>query len=299
MLDKSKPYAEASIVRKILQHANKFSGETFVFSCSRSIIESNMLISSFTKDIVILRQSGINPIVVHEGSTKVNSVLRSMDISLNFLNDSGGISNSGAMEAIEMVLSGLINKQIVQKIGDAGGNAIGLSGRDSHLIEASRLKTVRTDKDRNIRRIMNFGFTGKVVNIDPTVLTAMEESGFIPVIAPIGVDSEGQSYNMNADDVAGAIAVSLAAAKLILLSDSLGVLDQENNLIPRLSVEEAKNYIKRGIIKGNIASKVSVCIKTVETGIGVAHIINDTIPGALLLGIFTDYLGTGSIIVNN
>jgi acetylglutamate kinase len=248
----------------------------------------------FSQDIVLMKQTGIDPVVVHGGGPQIGAMLKRLNINSTFI-DGLRVTDEAAMEVVEMVLAGSINKQIVTGINAAGGRAIGLSGKDGNLVVARKLAMTKTDPATGQRQAVDLGFVGEPEKINPEVLHATMKSEMIPVIAPIGVGPKGETYNINADTVAGSVACALNAERLILLTDVEGVLDQDKKLIPRLTVREARALIADGTISGGMIPKIQTAIDAVEGGVNAAVILDGRIPHVLLLELFTEH-GAGTLI---
>lgn len=277
-----------------LPYMRQFAGETFVIKYGGSAMGDPKLAESFAEDVVLLKQVGINPVVVHGGGPQIGKMLEKLKIQSSFV-DGLRVTDKATVEIVEMVLSGSINKQIVTAINEAGGAAVGLSGKDSNLIEARKLRRTQKDPDSNIEKILDLGFVGEPVRINPEILVVFEESDIIPVIAPIGMGENGETYNINADTAAGAIASALAARKLIMLSDIPGLLSKKGELISDLTVEQAEALMKDGTISGGMIPKVETCISAVKNSVEAAHILDGREPHVLLLEIFTEH-GAGTMI---
>ena len=248
----------------------------------------------FSQDIVLMKQTGIDPVVVHGGGPQIGAMLKRLNINSTFI-DGLRVTDEAAMEVVEMVLSGSINKQIVTGINAAGGRAIGLSGKDGNLVVARKLAMTRTDPATGKKEAVDMGLVGEPDKINPEVLHAIMKSETIPVIAPIGVGPKGETYNINADTVSGAVASALNAERLILLTDVEGVLDQDKKVIPRLTVREARALIADGTISGGMIPKIQTAIDAVEGGVNAAVILDGRIPHVLLLELFTEH-GAGTLI---
>jgi acetylglutamate kinase len=248
----------------------------------------------FSQDIVLMKQTGIDPVVVHGGGPQIGAMLKRLNINSTFI-DGLRVTDQAAMEVVEMVLSGSINKQIVTGINAAGGRAIGLSGKDGNLVVARKLAMTRTDPATGKREAVDMGFVGEPDKINPEVLHSIMKSETIPVIAPIGVGPKGETFNINADTVSGAVACALKAERLILLTDVEGVLDQEKKVIPKLTVQEARGLIADGTISGGMIPKIQTAIDAVEGGVNAAVILDGRIPHVLLLELFTEH-GAGTLI---
>jgi acetylglutamate kinase len=241
--------------------------------------------ADFAQDIVLMKQTGIDPVVVHGGGPQIGAMLKKLQIPSNFINGLR-VTDEATMEVVEMVLSGSINKQIVTGINAAGGRAIGISGKDGNLIVAKKLE----------RDGVDLGFVGEPETVNPSVLRTIMSSEIVPVIAPIGVGTNGETYNINADTVAGAVAGAMEASRLLLLTDVEGVLDRDKKLIPRLTVAEARALIADGTISGGMIPKIETAIDAVEAGVSAAVILDGRIPHVLLLELFTEH-GAGTMII--
>lgn len=289
-LDKAHTLAEA------LPYMRQFSGETFVIKYGGSAMGDPGLAEQFARDVVLLKQVGINPVIVHGGGPQIGKMLDRLKIQSSFI-DGLRVTDLATVEIVEMVLCGSINKHIVTAINAAGGRAIGISGKDGNLIQARKIRRTKKDPDSNIEKILDLGFVGEPVLINPEILVALEEPDIIPVIAPIGVGENGETYNINADTAAGAIAAALAARKLLMLTDVPGVLSKDKKLINQLSVADARQLLKDGTISGGMIPKVETCIMAVEHHTEAAHILDGRIPHVLLLEIFTEH-GAGTMLHN-
>ncbi|MEQ8710019.1 MAG: acetylglutamate kinase [Rhodospirillales bacterium] len=285
---------QATILSDALPFMREYAGETFVVKYGGHAMGNADLASRFASDIVMLRQVGINPIVVHGGGPQIGKMLERLKIQSDFV-DGLRVTDQATVEIVEMVLSGSINKQIVSAINAAGGVAVGLSGKDGDLIQAQKLRRTRRETDSNIEKILDLGFVGEPDRINPGILEAFEESDIIPVIAPIGIGANGETYNINADTAAGAIASALGARRLLMLTDVAGVLDQNKELIADLNLEQARAMIKDGTISGGMIPKVETCMQAVKRGVEAAVILDGRVPHALLLEIFTSH-GAGTLI---
>ena len=250
--------------------------------------------TEFAQDVVLMKQTGINPVVVHGGGPQIGAMLKKLNITSTFV-DGLRVTDAATMEVVEMVLSGLINKQIVTGINAAGGRAVGVSGKDGNMVVAKKAERTRLDPATNKRVPVDLGFVGEPERVDAEVLRMIMNSDLIPVVAPIGVDAKGQTFNINADTVAGAVAGAIAAERLILLTDVEGVLDKEGKVVPKLSVAEAKALIADGTISGGMIPKVETAIDAVEGGVHAAVILDGRIPHVLLVELFTEH-GAGTLI---
>ncbi len=286
--------AKTQVLSEALPYMRKHAGKTFVIKYGGHAMGDDALAASFASDAVLLKQVGINPIIVHGGGPQIGRMLERLRIKSSFV-DGLRVTDHASVEIVEMVLSGSINKQIVSAINRAGGRAIGLSGKDGRLIEARKLRRIRKDPDSNIENILDLGFVGEPVRVDPRLLDVFEGSDLIPVIAPIGAGADGETYNINADTVAGAVAAAVAASRLYLLTDVAGVLDRDGALIADLDVAAARAAIADGTIQGGMIPKCETCVAAVENGVEAAVIIDGRVPHALLVEIFTEH-GVGTLI---
>lgn len=292
--DKSKHLATARTLSEALPYMREFSGATFVIKYGGHAMGDDDLAARFARDVVLIKQVGINPVVVHGGGPQIGDMLERLAIKSEFV-DGLRVTDKATVEIVEMVLSGSINKQVVTEINRAGGTAIGLSGKDGRLIEARRLRRSKRDPDSNIERVLDLGFVGEPKQVNPKLLRMLAESHVIPVIAPIGVGSNGETYNINADTAAGAVAATLGAAKLIMLTDVAGVLDQNGDLMSELTPEQAATCMTDGTITGGMIPKLETCLRAVDQGVDAAHILDGRVPHVLLLEIFTE-AGAGTKI---
>lgn len=286
--------AKATILAEALPYMRRYAGRTFIIKYGGHAMGDASAAAAFARDVVLLKQIGINPIVVHGGGPQIGAMLERLKIKSDFV-DGLRVTDAATVEIVEMVLSGAINKAIVAEINRAGGLAVGLSGKDANLIEAKRLEHKRRDPDSNIESVLDLGFVGEPTKINPAVLATFARSDIIPVIAPIGVDSEGRSYNINADTAAGAIAAAVRATRFFLLTDVGGVLDANKKPIADLSRSEAEKLIHNGTISGGMIPKVRTCLDAVAGGVEGAVILDGRLPHAVLLEVFTSK-GVGTIL---
>jgi acetylglutamate kinase len=249
---------------------------------------------NFAQDIVLMKQTGIDPVVVHGGGPQIGAMLKKLSIPSSFI-DGLRVTDKAAIEVVEMVLTGSINKQIVSGINAAGGRAVGLSGKDGNLVVARKLERMKLDPATLEEKPVDLGYVGEPETINPEVLRTIINSDLIPVVAPIGVGTKGETFNINADTVAGSMAGAMSAARLLLLTDVEGVLDREGKLIPRLTVAEARALISDGTISGGMIPKIETAIDAVESGVKAAVILDGRIPHVLLLELFTEH-GAGTMI---
>ncbi len=283
-----------STLSEALPYMREFADETFVIKYGGHAMGDETLSRKFAEDIVLLKQVGINPIVVHGGGPQIGRMLDRLKIQSSFV-DGLRVTDAATVEIVEMVLSGSINKQLAADITAAGGTAVGISGKDGGLIEARKVRRSVRDPDSNIEKILDLGFVGEPVRINPTILQEFTESNLIPVIAPIGLGPNGETFNINADTVAGALAGALAAAKLIVLTDVPGVLNKEGELISELSTRDVAKLTKDGVITGGMIPKLETCVHALENDCAAAHILDGRLPHVLLLETFTKY-GAGTMI---
>ncbi len=284
----------ARTITEALPLIRRHAGRTFVIKYGGHAMGDDELASLFASDIVLLKQVGIHPVVVHGGGPQIGRMLERLKIKSEFI-DGLRVTDAETVEIVEMVLSGAINKQIVSAINAAGGTAIGLSGKDGGLIQASKLRRTQRDENSNIEKILDLGFVGEPERIDPRILTSLEQSGMIPVIAPIGAGANGETYNINADTVAGAIAAAVGASRLFLLTDVKGVLDKNSELVTDLTIERARDLREEGTITGGMIPKLETCVEAVSKGVDAAVILDGRVPHSILLEVFTDR-GSGTMI---
>jgi acetylglutamate kinase len=284
------PASKAATLAAALPYMRRYAGKTVVVKYGGHAMGDDALGEFFAQDVVLLKQVGINPIVVHGGGPQIGQMLDRLKIKSSFVNGLR-VTDRETVEIVEMVLSGSINKQIVSSINAVGGLAIGLSGKDAGLIKAVKLER-RHESDSNIEKVLDLGFVGEPRRINAKVLETFERSDIIPVIAPIGVGDDGATYNINADTVAGAVAAAVKAARLLLLTDVTGVLDKSKKLLTELSSEEALGLIADGTIQGGMIPKIETCLDAVEGGVEAAVIIDGRVPHAILLELFAEGAGT-------
>ena len=286
--------AQAKVLSEALPYMRRYSGETFVIKYGGHAMGDETLGRLFAGDVVLLKQVGINPMVVHGGGPQIGAMLERLKIKSEFV-DGLRVTDKETASIVEMVLSGSINKQIVSAINAAGGFAVGLSGKDANLVGAKKLRRTKRDPDSNIERILDLGLVGEPEEISTRILDALRETDMIPVIAPIGAGPGGMTLNINADTVAGAIAAALDARRLLMLTDVVGVLDGKGALIPELSVDKARALIDDGTIQGGMIPKIETCLEAVAGGVAGAVILDGRVPHALLLEMFTEH-GAGTLI---
>jgi acetylglutamate kinase len=286
--------AKAETLTEALPYLQRYAGKTFVIKYGGHAMGDPALARNFAEDIVLLKQVGINPVVVHGGGPQIGAMLERVGVESKFV-DGLRVTTKETAEIAEMVLSGAINKELVSWIGRAGGSAIGISGKDSGFVKAVKLRRTARDPDSNIERIIDLGFVGEPKHVDRTVVDKISASGMIPVIAPIGVDEDGHTYNINADTMAGAVASALRAARLFLLTDVAGVLDKQGELLTDLNPTKIEKLSNDGTIKGGMIPKLETCVKAVIEGVDAAVVLDGRIPHAMLLEIFTRQ-GAGTLI---
>jgi acetylglutamate kinase len=275
---KADPAFKAAVLAQAMPYLRQYAGEIVVVKYGGHAMGAGG--ETFARDIALLKQVGIHPIVVHGGGPQINRMLDRLGVKSRFVNGLR-VTDSETMEIVEMVLAGSINKQLVAAINAAGGRAIGLSGKDGGLIRA-----------RKLSRDGDLGFVGEPERIDAGLLATFRQSDITPVIAPVGVGAEGETYNINADTVAGAVAAAVKARRFLLLTDVPGVLDADKRLIPELSAAEARRLIADGTISGGMIPKVETCLDAVEGGVQAAVIVDGRVPHAILLELFTEGAGT-------
>ena len=284
----------AHVLAEALPYIQRFAGKTIVIKYGGNAMIDDALKQSFARDVVLMKAVGINPVVVHGGGPQIGHHLNRIGKESEFIQGMR-VTDSETMDVVEMVLGGLVNKEIVTLINRKGGNAVGLTGKDGDLIHARKLTFTNTAPEMNASEIIDIGHVGEVESIDPAVINMLVSGDFIPVIAPIGVGKDGQSYNINADLVAGKIAEVLKAEKLMLLTNTAGLLDKDNNLLTGLTVAQVDALIADGTIHGGMLPKIRCALDAVQAGVQSAHIIDGRVEHAVLLEIFTDE-GVGTLI---
>ena len=282
----------ARILSEALPFMQRYDKRTVVVKYGGHAMGDETLSRQFAKDIVLLKQAGVNPIVVHGGGPQIGAMLKRLNIKSEFA-DGLRITDKATVDVVEMVLAGSINKQIVTALNQAGGKAVGLSGKDGNLIQARKV-TPSGASDSNIEKL-DLGFVGEPAHINPEILETIIKSDIIPVVAPIGVGAEGETFNINADTAAGALASAMSAERLLLLTDVRGVLDKAGQLIPEMSLEQAHGYMKDGTISGGMIPKLETCITSVEQGVEAVAILDGRVPHVVLLELFTEH-GAGTLI---
>jgi acetylglutamate kinase len=286
----------ANVLSESLPYIQKFTGKTIVVKFGGNAMIDEQLKASFARDIVMMKLVGMNPVVVHGGGPQIGELLSRLNIDSHFVNGMR-VTDSKTMDVVEMVLGGSVNKEIVNLINGVGGSAVGITGKDGLLIKARKLKVTRVLPEMEAPEIIDIGHVGEVESINTDVITMLTDSHFIPVIAPIGVDDKGNSYNINADLVAGKIAEVLQAEKLMLLTNVAGLQDKNGQILTGLSTEQVDDLIADGTIYGGMLPKIRCALDAVKGGTKSAHIIDGRVNHATLLEIFTDQ-GVGTLITN-
>ncbi len=286
--------AQAETLSEALPYMRRHSGKTIVIKYGGHAMGDATLASLFARDIVLLRQVGVDPVVVHGGGPQIGHMLERLNIQSRFV-DGLRVTDRETVGVVEMVLAGTINKEIVSAINGQGGFAVGLSGKDGNLIRADKIRHTMRDPESDIEKVVDLGFVGEPKEITPHILTFFMESDITPVIAPIGTGPGGETLNINADAVAGAIASAVGAARLVMLTDVAGVMDAEGNLIPEMTVKEARARLADGTVLGGMIPKIETCLLAIEKGVEGAVIIDGRVPHAVLLELFTEH-GVGTMI---
>lgn len=288
LLNKAETLVEA------LPYLQRYAGQTFVVKYGGHAMGDPEAARDFAEDVVLLKAVGINPVVVHGGGPQIGAMLKRLDVESRFV-DGLRVTDAETAKVAEMVLSGAINKEIVAWIGQAGGRAVGLSGKDSGLVRATKVSRTTKDPDSRIEQAVDLGFVGEPAHVDRRVLDTLSGAGIIPVIAPIGMGDDGHTYNINADTMAGAVAAALGAARLFLLTDVAGVLDKSGALLTDLAPPRIAELQSDGTISGGMIPKIETCVTAVEAGVDAAVILDGRVPHAMLLEIFTAR-GAGTLI---
>ena len=286
--------AEAEILSKALPYMLRYDDKTVVVKFGGHAMGDEALGKAFAEDITLLKLAGLNPVVVHGGGPQINAMLKKLDIQSAFA-DGIRITDKPTMEVVEMVLAGSINKEIVQTIGEAGGRAIGLTGKDGNMVVCSRMTRKVKDPATGLETDQDYGFVGEPKTVRTEVLDVLKKSEIIPVLAPVCPGEDGETYNVNADTFAGAIAGALGASRVLFLTDVPGVLDKDKQLIRELSRADAERLIADGTISGGMIPKVETCLEALDRGVEAAVILNGKVPHAVLLELFTEH-GAGTLI---
>ena len=292
-IDSTRAHDIARVLTEALPYIRRFSGKTLVIKYGGNAMEDEALKSSFARDIVLLKLVGLNPVIVHGGGPQIDDLLARLGKGREFI-DGMRVTDAETMKVVEMVLGGQVNKEIVALINQHGGRAIGLTGKDGSFIRARKMLVQNKD---NAAEMLDIGQVGEIQSIDPEVISLLESREFIPVVAPIGVGEDGQSYNINADLVAGKLAEVLRAEKLILLTNTPGVLDKNGNLLTGLTPKQVEALFADGTIHGGMLPKIGSALDAAKSGVRSVHIIDGRVEHALLLEVLTDQ-GVGTLIRN-
>ncbi len=286
--------AKAEVLVEALPYLQRYAGRTFVIKYGGHAMGDPGAARDFAEDVVLLKAVGINPVVVHGGGPQIGAMLKKLGVESAFV-DGLRVTDAETAKVAEMVLSGAINKELVSWVSQAGGRAIGISGKDGGLITAEKVTRTTRDPDSNIERAVDLGFVGEPKRVDRSVIDTISQAGMIPVIAPIGVGEDGHTYNINADTMAGAIAAALGAARLFLLTDVAGVLDKDGNLLSDLDPARIAALRADGTVTGGMIPKLETCVHAVEGGAEAAVILDGRVPHVTLLEIFTE-TGAGTLV---
>ena len=286
--------AKAETLVEALPYLQRYAGQTFVVKYGGHAMGDPELAHDFAEDVVLLKAVGINPVVVHGGGPQIGAMLKKLGVESRFI-DGLRVTDKATAEVAEMVLSGAINKEIVGWIGKAGGKALGISGKDGGLVRATKVQRTSRDPDSQIEQVVDLGFVGDPTHVDTSILETACAAGMIPVIAPIAPGEDGETYNINADTMAGAIAAALGAARLFLLTDVPGVLDKDKQLLTDLRPADIERLRSDGTISGGMIPKLETCVHAVEAGCEAVVVLDGRVPHAMLLEIFTEQ-GAGTLI---
>ncbi|RVT43709.1 acetylglutamate kinase [Sphingobium algorifonticola] len=286
--------AKAETLTEALPYMQRYAGKTFVVKYGGHAMGDPELARDFAEDVVLMKAVGINPVVVHGGGPQIGAMLKKLGVESSFI-DGLRVTDAETARVAEMVLSGAINKELVNWIGQAGGRAVGISGKDGGFVTATKVQRTRKDPDSLIEQAIDLGFVGEPSHIDTAILDTISSAGMIPVIAPIGIGAGGETYNINADTMAGAVAAALGAARLFLLTDVPGVLDKAGELMTDLTPAQIKVLQGDGTISGGMIPKLETCVQSVEAGVDAAVILDGRVPHAMLLEIFTRR-GAGTLV---
>jgi len=287
-------HAKAEILSEALPYMQRYDRKTVVVKYGGHAMGDPELAKDFARDIVLLKQAGVNPVVVHGGGPQIGRLLDRLNIKSEF-KDGLRVTSRETVDVVEMVLAGSVNKEIVSAINDQGGKAVGICGKDANLMRAKRLERRERDPESNIEQVMDLGFVGEPGLVEPHIIDVMIHSDLIPVVAPIGIGPDGETLNINADTFAGAIAVALKAKRLLLLTDVDGVLDKTGALVRSMTTREALELIEDGTITGGMIPKIESCIDVIAEGVEAVVIINGRVPHSVLLELFTEH-GAGTLI---
>ena len=293
-MDNQKASTVVKILSEALPYLQKLNGKTIVSKYGGNAMTDEKLKIGFARDIVLLKQVGVNPVVVHGGGPQIGQLLERVGKESQFI-EGMRVTDRETMDIVEMVLGGLVNKSIVTMINQQGGRAVGLTGKDGSLIRAKKMHITGRSAETDVSEIIDLGHVGEVSTIDPSVVSMLDKDNFIPVIAPIGVGENGESYNINADLVAGKLATVLAAEKLLLLTNTSGIMDKNDKLLTGMDSKQVDAYIADGTIYGGMLPKVNCALDAVKSGVKTAHIIDGRVEHALLLELLTDE-GVGTLM---
>ncbi|MEN0040242.1 MAG: acetylglutamate kinase [Pseudomonadota bacterium] len=288
---------QAELLSNALPYMQAYGGKSVVIKYGGHAMGDAELGRAFARDVALLHQSGVEPVVIHGGGPQIGSMLEKLGIVSEF-RDGMRVTDKATVEIVEMVLAGSINKGLVADFNAQGARAIGLCGKDGNMVRVARMRRTKRDPNSNIEAIVDLGFVGEPEHVDVAVLHMVADAGLIPVVAPVAFGADGETYNVNADTFAGAVAGALDADRLLFLTDVPGVLDKGGNLIPQLTVAEARALIADGTISGGMIPKVETCIDALDKGVGAVVIVNGRVAHAVLLELFTD-VGAGTMIVPN
>ncbi len=294
LIDRRSPLGKAQVLSEALPFMQRYDNQTVVVKYGGNAMGDAALSKSFARDIVLLKQAGVNPIVVHGGGPQIGAMLERLQIKSEFM-DGLRVTDRETVEIVQMVLAGSINKEIVSAINGEGGKACGISGKDAHLMTAKKLEKLSLDPKSNTTKMVDLGFVGEPLQVNPHIVEVMIASDLIPVIAPIASSQDGETYNINADTFAGHLAAALQAKRLLLLTDVAGVLDKEGTLIEQLSLDEAKALIDDGTISGGMIPKIESSMKVVENGVEGVAIVDGRVKHAVLLELLTEH-GVGTLL---
>ena len=286
-------HLKAQILAEALPYLQRYDNQTVIVKFGGHAMGDEALADAFAQDIVYLKLSGINPIVVHGGGPQIAAMLKKLEIKSEFVNGLR-VTDKPTVEVVEMVLAGAINKQIVSAINRQGGKAVGICGKDANLMVAKRI-TEMPDPESNIMKAVDIGYVGDPVEVNPHIVDVISNSDIIPVIAPVAFDRDGNTLNINADTFASALAAAMKAKRLLLLTDVAGVLDKNKRLIPQLTVAKARELIRDGTISGGMIPKIEGCIEVVEAGVEAVVVIDGRVPHCVLLELFTEH-GVGTLV---
>ncbi len=286
--------AKAETLTEALPYMQRYAGATFVVKYGGHAMGDPELARDFAEDVVLMKAVGINPVVVHGGGPQIGAMLKKLGVESSFI-DGLRVTDAQTAQVAEMVLSGAINKELVAWIGQAGGRAVGISGKDASFVRAKKVERTKRDPDSNIERVVDLGFVGEPISVDRSIIDTLSAAGVIPVVAPIAIGDDGHTYNINADTMAGAVAAAMGASRLFLLTDVAGVLDKQGELLTDLDPTAIAKLRADGTISGGMIPKLETCVAAVEGGVDAAVILDGRVPHAMLLEIFTRQ-GAGTLV---